>query len=78
MSRTMFIHGIIKGVEANEEKRAPKPFLGVMFECCGVYDRVYREKNTQEYQGRCPKCLRKFKVQVDEQRGTATKFIKVM
>ena len=35
-----------------------RPFLGVMFECCNVYVRVYLDKDGEFYNGRCPSCLR--------------------
>lgn len=34
-----------------------RPFIGIYFECCGVYARVYRAPDSIEYRGTCPKCL---------------------
>lgn len=36
----------------------PRPFVGVYFDCCGVYVRVYRKPGEMRYVGRCPRCLR--------------------
>ncbi len=33
-----------------------KKFLGILFECCNVYRRVYINKEKNAYEGRCPKC----------------------
>ncbi len=43
---------------------ANRPYLRIMFECCGVYQRIYRDPDGKRYQGRCPRCLRlvRFKV----------------
>jgi hypothetical protein len=34
------------------------PFVGVLYECCNVYTRIYRAASAQHYDGRCPRCLR--------------------
>jgi len=38
--------------------QSTRPYLGVQFACCGVYQRVYRAQDGRSYQGRCPKCLK--------------------
>lgn len=37
---------------------AARPYLGIHFECCGVYVRVYRRRGATRYVARCPRCLR--------------------
>ena len=34
-----------------------RPYIGVYFECCGVYARIYRQPHQRVYRGRCPRCL---------------------
>ena len=49
---------------AEELVAETRPWLGIQFECCDVYTRVYREPTDTEYVGRCPKCLRQVRVKV--------------
>jgi hypothetical protein len=42
----------------------PRPWVGIKFDCCGVYTRVYRNRDDTAYTGHCPKCLRKIRLAV--------------
>ena len=39
-----------------------KKFLGIMFECCNIYRRIYINKEGNAYEGRCPKCFGEVKI----------------
>jgi hypothetical protein len=41
-----------------------RPYIGVFFECCGVYARIYRRPDEKMYIGRCPRCLRQVQARV--------------
>lgn len=41
---------------AADPNASARPFLRVLFRCCNVYQRVYRDPTTPTYNGRCPKC----------------------
>jgi len=58
-----------------ENTNQKKKFLGIMFDCCGVYGRIYPNKEGTYYQGRCPKCLRMVKVKIGEG-GTNQRFFR--
>ncbi len=58
-----------------EEKNTNKNFLGIMFECCNVYARIYKNKEGTYYVGRCPKCMKQIKIKVGEN-GTNQRFFK--
>ncbi|NOT01796.1 MAG: hypothetical protein HOP29_14340 [Phycisphaerales bacterium] len=51
------------GVDA-AARRGPRPWLGVRFDCCNVYIRVYRNRDGTAYAGRCPSCGRAIHVPV--------------
>ena len=39
----------------------PRKYIGVKFNCCGVYLRIYVNKDGTAYEGRCPKCFKSVK-----------------
>jgi len=50
-------------------------FLGVHFECCNVYARLYINKEKTAYQGGCPRCGRRLEVKIGSG-GTDSRFFK--
>lgn len=55
---------------------AQRPFLGVMFECCRVYVRVYINRAGEAYEGSCPRCRRSIRFVVGEG-GSSTRMWRV-
>lgn len=51
-------------MSAELPEKLKRPFISVMFECCRVYARVYKNKEGTAYVGWCPRCTRQVKVKV--------------
>jgi hypothetical protein len=47
-----------------------RPYLRVLFECCSIYQRIYRDPSGKSYTARCPRCLKPVRFLVGEN-GTA-------
>ncbi|KPJ61884.1 MAG: hypothetical protein AMJ42_00670 [Deltaproteobacteria bacterium DG_8] len=54
-----------------------RKYIGVLFECCDIYTRVYINKKNTSYVGYCPKCAQRVEVKIDK-RGTDCRFFKVV
>jgi hypothetical protein len=54
---------------------AARPYVGILFECCGIYVRVYRGLDEARYEARCPKCLRTASLRV-ARGGTDARFFR--
>ncbi|MDR0326890.1 MAG: hypothetical protein LBI05_01195 [Planctomycetaceae bacterium] len=58
------------------EKKEGRKFIGVRFNCCGIYKRIYINEEGTAYEGRCPKCFRQVKFTVGSG-GTDHRFFDV-
>ena len=52
-----------------------KKWVGILFECCGVYSRIYLNKEQTAYTGFCPKCRRNVSIRIGPG-GTDSRFFK--
>ena len=66
----------LSGGDLTPLKAAARPYLSVLFDCCGVYQRIYRDHSKSAYRGRCPRCGKKVECAVGAG-GTAARFFRV-
>ncbi|MDP6446297.1 MAG: hypothetical protein QGG36_09270 [Pirellulaceae bacterium] len=63
--------------ETSSRKPQPsKPFLGVRFQCCSIYARIYLNANGDQYAGACPRCAKPVRFQVAPG-GSSSRFFDV-
>lgn len=67
---------LIPGLPANERRsrdarrdygqgdKSARPFVGVQFECCSIYARIYRNAAGTAYVGNCPRCAKKIELKI--------------
>ena len=52
---------------------ASRKFVGVQFKCCDVYSRVYINRDATAYEGNCPKCAKRIRLEIGPG-GTDSRF----
>ncbi len=58
---------------SGRDSRSRQPFLGIRFECCKTYGRIYRNAEKTAYRGQCPRCFAKVTVPIGDS-GTSSRF----
>jgi len=52
-----------------------RKFIGMSFECCNIYQRIYVNEQGNAYEGNCPKCFKKVRLRIGEG-GTNQRFFR--
>ncbi len=47
-----------------QEDKSVRPFVGVQFECCSIYARIYQNAAGTAYAGNCPRCAKKIELKI--------------
>jgi hypothetical protein len=67
------IPGLEERSDAAETEGGRRPWVGIRFDCCSVYVRIYRNAAGNAYEGQCPRCARKVRLRVGDG-GTDARF----
>lgn len=53
-----------------------RPFLGIRFACCDIYQRIYPNRGSTAYEGGCPRCGKPVRLLIGPG-GTDARFFEV-
>lgn len=56
--------------------RTERKFIGVKFECCAAYARIYINREQTAYVGNCPRCAKQVRLSIGPD-GTDARFFTV-
>ncbi|MCP4725616.1 MAG: hypothetical protein GY863_11295 [bacterium] len=62
-------------MESNNSKEQ-KPFIGIHFKCCNVYNRIYMNNKKDAFVGWCPKCAKRVHIGISPD-GVDSKYFEV-
>ena len=63
-------------MEKDNKERTTRPYVGITWDCCHVYSRVYLNKKGTAYVGWCPKCGKRVQMNLSPT-GSKSRFFNV-
>ena len=57
------------------ERDTARPFVGIIYDCCDTYGRLYLNRTSTAFEGHCPRCYRKVTVAAAEN-GSEDRFLR--
>ncbi|RKY86582.1 hypothetical protein DRQ09_06005 [candidate division KSB1 bacterium] len=57
-------------------KNENREYIGIIFKCCNIYNRIYLNKEKTSFVGWCPRCGKKVEVKVSPY-GSTSRFFEV-
>jgi|WetSurMetagenome_2_1015567.scaffolds.fasta_scaffold1810659_1 hypothetical protein len=63
--------------EVQHRNKEPKKFLGILFRCCNLYRRIYKNSSGTAYEGECPQCGKMVVVPIGKE-GTSSRFFEAV
>lgn len=67
------IEGLDDATSKPSDNGRGQRWIGVRFDCCGTYQRIYCNRDGSAYEGRCPRCLQQVRAIIGPG-GTPSRF----
>jgi len=59
------------------EQPLRRKFIGVLFDCCNIYRRIYLNDEETAYEGKCPACSRSVRMIIDPSSSNSQRFYRI-
>jgi len=63
-------------MDKDKPQRQTRPYVGVTWDCCHVYSRIYLNRKETAYVGWCPKCGKRIQMDLSPT-GSKSRFFNV-
>ena len=63
-------------VNPAQDGQPKRKFLGIQYVNCGMYGRIYKNKDGSAYVGHCPRCGAAVRIGINPSEGTSSRFFR--